>query len=209
MKQRLIVGLLLPLIAATSAAALDLTPAVSEYTAEGITFRQLTFKDGKRQAAYEPPRLWSCRGSGNSLQLTPPKAERADAIIQVVEAKTVPKLDEKTIGALREQSLRSVPPGSQAVTVVSEEQNPVSLENNASFGITLSYQALGETFIRSIVFVNLPESQLSFRVTARKADFDAVQRPFRSSIYSWHWVEPSSAKSLAQKDQPAAETARQ
>jgi hypothetical protein len=192
-----------------SAVALDLAPTVSEYTAEGITFRQLNFQDGERKAVYEPPRLWSCRGSASSVQLTPPKVDRADAIIQVVEAKAAPKLDEKAIGALKEQSLRSLPPGSQAVTVLNEEQNPVSLENSASYAVTLSYQALGETFVRSIVFISLPETQLSFRITARKADFDAVQRPFRSSIFSWHWVDASLAKSLAQTNRPPAETSRQ
>jgi hypothetical protein len=200
MKRKLVSGLLFVLFVATSAHALDLTPIVSEYVAEGITFRQLTFRDGKRQAVYEPPRQWTCRGSFSGLQLTPAKTDRADAVIEAVELKAPQKLDDKATGALREQVLKSLPPASQGVTLVSEEQNPVSLENGASYAVTVAYQALGETFLRSVVFVNLPEMQLSFRLTARKADFDAVQRQFRSSICSWHWVEPTSAKSLAQKD---------
>jgi hypothetical protein len=207
MKQKLVPSLLLLLFAATSANALDLTPAVSEYVAEGITFRQLTFKDGKRQLIYEPPRQWSCRGSGNSLQLTPAKTDRADAVIQAVELKGPQQLDNKAIEALREQFLKSVPPGSQSVTLVAEEQNPVSLENGASYAVTVAYQALGETFLRSVVFVNLPETQLTFRLTARKADFETIQKQFRSSILSWHWVDRPSAATLAQ-DQPQAETAR-
>jgi hypothetical protein len=207
MKQKLVSGLLLVLFAATSANALDLTPVVSEYVAEGITFRQLTFKDGKRQVIYEPPRQWVCRGSVGSLQLTPAKTDRADAVIEAVELKAPQKLDDRTTSALREQFLKSLPPGSQGVTVVSEEQNPVSLENGASYAVTVAYQALGETFLRSVVFVNLPEMQLSFRLTARKADFETIQKQFRSSIFSWHWVDRSAAR-LAQ-DKPEAETARQ
>jgi hypothetical protein len=208
MKQKLVPGLLLVLFAATSANALDLTPVVSEYVAEGITFRQLTFKDGKRQVLYEPPRLWACRGSESSLQLTPPKADRAEAVIQAVELNAPQKLDNKAIDALREQFFKSLPPGSQGVTMVSEEQNPVGLENGASYAVTVAYQALGETFMRSVVFVNLPETQLIFRLTARKADFETIQKQFRSSILSWHWVDRPSAATLAQ-DQPQAETARQ
>src|ERR1700719_1753152 len=172
MKPKLVPGLLLVLFAATSAKALDLTPIVSEYVAEGITFRQLTFKDGKRQVVYEPPQRWTCRGSVSSLQLTPAKTDRADAVIQAVELNAPQTLDNKAIDALREQFLKSVPPGSQSVTLVSEEQNPVSLENGASYAVTVAYQALGETFLRSVVFVNLPETQLTFRLTARKADFE-------------------------------------
>jgi hypothetical protein len=208
MKHKLVPGLLLALFTVTSANAIDLTPSVSEYTAEGITFRQLTFKDGKRQVVYEPPRLWACRGSGSSLQLTPPKVERADAMIQAVEVKAPRNLDDKAIAELKEQFVRTLPPGVQAASIVSEEQNPVSLENGSSYAIAASYQALGETFVRSVVFVNLPETQLTFRLTARKADFETVQKQFRSSILSWHWVDRPSAATLAQ-DQPQAETARQ
>jgi hypothetical protein len=191
MKQSLLPILLLALGSVRSATALDLTPTVSEYTAEGITFRQLNFQDGKRKAIYEPPRLWICHGSGSSLQLMPPNIDRADAIIQVAEANAAPKLDEKAVAGFKEQSVNSLPPGSQAVTVISEEQNPVSLENTASFGVTLSYVVLGEKFVRSIVLINFPETQLSFRITARKADFDRLQGAFRSSILSWHWVDPA------------------
>jgi len=198
MKQKLVPSLLLVLFAVASANALDLTPVVSEYVAEGITFRQLTFKDGKRQAVYEPPRQWTCRGSGNSLQLTPATTDRADAMIQAVELKAPREFDNKAIDALREQFLKSLPPGSQGVILVSEEQNPVSLENGASYAITASYQALGETFMRSAVFVNLPETQLSFTLTTRKADFETIQKQFRCSILSWHWVEPpKTAATLA------------
>jgi hypothetical protein len=50
--------------------------------------------------------------------------------------------------------------------------------------------------------------QLSFRLTARRADFETIQKQFRSSIFSWHWVDRSAAARLAQ-DKPQAETARQ
>jgi len=197
-------ALSLLLIAKASLAAmdLDLTPTMSEYVAEGITFRQLTFKDGKRNVVYEPPRQWTCRGSGNSLQLTPAKTDRADAVIQAVDLKAPHALDNNAIDALREQFLKSLPPGSQGVVLVSEEQNPVSLENGASYAVTVAYQALGETFMRSTVFVNLPETQLSFRLTTRKADFETMQKQFRSSILSWHWIEPAKTTTVAQTKEP-------
>ena len=169
---------------------MDLTPQSKEYTAEGITFRQLFFKDGIRRVVYELPRNWSYGGDATSLQLVPPKADRADASIQVVDMPKAQPFDEKLLAALKEQSLRGVPPGVQTVATINEEINSVRLESGDSYAITISYQALGETFVRSTLYVNLPTALLTFRLTARKADFDPLQRAFRSSILSWHWVEP-------------------
>ena len=185
--------------AISARAGIDLTPSPSEYTAEGITFRQLSFKDGKRRIVYELPRLWDYHGGGNSLQLAPPKAESADASIQIAELPKPQPLDDNLCAAFKEQSLRSAPPGAQNATVISEEINPVRLERGDVYGVTISYNALGQTFCRNTLYVNLPDAQLTFRLTARKADFEALQRAFRSSILSWHWVDNDPAAALVKK----------
>jgi hypothetical protein len=178
---------------------MDLTPSASEYTAEGMTFKQLSFKDGKRRIVYELPRLWTYRGDRASLQLMPPNSARADACIQVADVAKPQAFDEKLFAALREQSLRAAPPGAMNVTLVNEESNPVRLERGDVYAVTISYQTLGETFVRSMLYVNLPDAQLTFRLTARKADFESLQRAFRSSILSWHWAEPNPSATVVQK----------
>lgn len=192
----------------TATAAIDLTPTKSEYVAEGLTFHQLSFKDGTRRIIFEPPQQWSYRGTANTLQLVPSNISRADAVIQVVEAKTSDKLDEKALAAFREQFLASLPPGSQGGEITREEFNPVQLERASSYAITGQYKAIGEVFVRGVVFVNLPEAQLTFRLTARKADFEKLDRAFRGSILSWHWVDPEPAATVAQKDAPSTEATR-
>lgn len=172
--------------------AIDLNPAVSEYTAEGFTFHKLLFKHDKQQIAFEPPRLWSYRFTGDALQLLPGNVERAEAAICATALASPQPLDARVIDATRQQFLHSLPAESQAVTVVAEEQNP-ALNNSPSYEITASYQALGEMFVRSTLFVNLPDTQLSFRLTARKVDFDTLYSAFRSSILSWHWINPQAA----------------
>ena len=171
---------------------IDLTPSPSEYTAEGVTFRQLSFKDGKRRVVYELPRQWSYQGGGTILHLSPPNSTRADASIQVADVAKSQPFDENLFAALKEQSLRAAPPGAQNVTVVSEELNPIRLERGDVYAVTISYQALGETFLRSALYVNLPDAEITFRLTAPKADFERFERSFRSSILSWHWQEPAS-----------------
>ena len=180
-------------------AAVDLTPTPSEYTAEGMTFRQLSFKDGKRRVVYELPRQWSYRGDGTSLQLVPQNSVRAEASIQVADIPKPQAFDEKLFAALREQSLRAAPPAAQNVTLLNEEFNPVRLERGDTYCVTTSYQALGETFLRSTLYVILSDAQLTFRLTARKPDFEQLERTFRTSILSWHWVEPDPAATVLKK----------
>jgi hypothetical protein len=189
MKRRGLLSLAIVLGTLSRAGAIDLTPATSEYTAEGITFRQLTFKDGKRKVVYEPPRLWGYRGGGTSLQLMPPKGDRTEAMIQVAVANPPLSFDDKGVAALKEQFMRTLPPGSQTATITNEEQNPVRLENSASYAVTGSYKIIGEIFERSVLFVNLPDAQLTFKFTARKADFEKLHQAFRRSILSWRWIE--------------------
>lgn len=199
MKRLALVSALIAFTAMSAATAqIDLTPTANEYTAEGITFRQLSFRDGNRKIVYEPPRQWSYRGGGASLHLTPPNANRADAVIQVTELSKPQDLDEKSIATLREEFIRSLPPGSNGITMTREERNPVSLENGTSYSFTVRYQVIGEKFSRTVVFVNLPKMQLTFKLTARETDFETMQKQFRSSILSWRWVETSS-RTVAQK----------
>ncbi|MEY2502446.1 MAG: hypothetical protein QOI07_2780 [Verrucomicrobiota bacterium] len=184
--------IILAAFAVSSRAAIDLTPSASEYTAEGIAFRQLSFKDGKRRVIYELPRQWNYRGEGTSLQLLPPNSARADASIQSADAPKPQPFDEKLFGALREQSLHAAPPGAQSVSVLNEELNPVRLDRGDAYAVTISYQTLGETFVRSTLYVLFSDAQLTFRLTSRKADFERLNRAFRSSILSWHWVEDNA-----------------
>jgi hypothetical protein len=183
----------------TATAAIDFTPTVSEYTAEGLKFHQLSFKDGTRRIIFEPPQQWTCHGTTSMLRLAPSNTARAEAIVQAVEAKASDKLDDKALAACREQFLAGLPTGSQGGEITKEEFNPVQLERASSYAITGQYKAIGEVFICSVVFVNLPESQLTFRLTARKADFATLDQAFRRSILSWHWVGPNPPTTVVQK----------
>jgi hypothetical protein len=189
MKRLLLLVLLTSSVCAK--AGIDLTATPSEYVAEGLTFRQLSLKDGDRRIIFEPPPQWTFRGTSTTMQFTPPNTSRADAFIQVADAKAPERLDDNVISALREKFMATLPVGCQHAQIVNEEFNPVQFEGASSYAITGKYQAIGETFLRSTVFVNLPASQLTFRLTARQPDFEKLNKPFRGSILSWHWVGPS------------------
>jgi hypothetical protein len=181
--------------AVTARGALDLSPFPSQFEGEGIKYIQLSFKDGTRQVVYVPPQSWTWRGGASQLHLTPPATfARADAMIEVSPLAAPQPLDEKAIAALREQFMNTLPPGAQGLKMVSEELGPLLLGGNiATFEFTATYQVLGETFVRSTLFANLPETQIRFKITGLKKDFDSLHRLFRASLISWEWVEKPGA----------------
>jgi hypothetical protein len=170
-------------------AGIDLTPTVSEYTAEGAKFQQLAFVHGKQKIEYELPLGWSFESRPTQLRIKPPKKMLAEAVINATPLIKAQPLDQSAAEALKQQFIASLPPGSQFVTVERELQNVVALGYSNGVDVTVSYQVMGEKFLRSALFVNLPDTQLTFQFTARKDDFERLQRDFRMSVGSWHWLE--------------------
>jgi hypothetical protein len=209
MKYLLSIALCLLGMAAQSRADIDFTPTVSRYSNEGAEYANVSFKDDKRTVTLTLPRLWSCRGDSSRLQLTPPDQSLGEGILQAVPTKGVAPFNEANVKALEQQVLNTIPPGSQGVTLVSQQENPVILNGNFSYEFIVSYQTLGKIFQRSVIFVNCPDQQLVFRFSAPKSEFDNLNRSFRQSIYSWQWSQPASTAIVAQKDQPPAVASRQ
>jgi hypothetical protein len=191
MHLRTLLPLLLATALTTAGAAIELPPTPHESTCEGVTFKELLFKDGKRQVSYQLPREWAYRPKEGGVQLMPPKAPFAEASIRVVPLPAQRRFDEKSIEEAREGFLSSLPSGAQLVTLVKEERNPVLLENQPSYEVTATYHLMGEIFLRSALFTNLSDMQVSFSLTARKSEFETLHGVFRRSILSWQWVEPA------------------
>ena len=177
---------------ATIEGALDLNPTLTEYTAEGITFKQLVFKGDSKKVTYELPSQWGYRKSGDSIKLMPPNNSNADIAIQTTPLSAPQPFDEKGMAAAREHFLRGVPPGSQMLKLLSELQDTIPFRGGANYEITASYRVLGEAFIRRAIYINLPDTQLIFRLSARQSEFEALYRTFRTSILSWQSVDEPS-----------------
>ena len=174
-------------VATTCLGAIDFNPVPGERVLDGIKFPQLFFKQDGKKIIYEQPRGWNYSGSTASIKFIPPHLVQAEAEIDQSPLQKPPKLDEETVKALQAQVLASVPPKSQNVTLVSEEKNPLLINNNETYAVTISYIAFGQEFQRSVLFLNVSDTQVRFRVTARKGDFEKVNRAFRASLFSWQW----------------------
>lgn len=183
---------------ATSSAAIALPPALTQYTSEGIVFKQLVFQDGQGHVTYELPSQWSYRPAEDSVKLVPPGNSNADIIIQVRPLAAPQPLDGKGVAGAREHFLHSLPPAIQALEVIGEELNTVPFRAGSNVEMTASYQLLGQTFTRRALYVNLPDMQLVFRLAAPKNEFESLWRTFRSSILSWQAQEAPAATAIAQ-----------
>lgn len=171
---------------------IEFSADVQKFTGEGIVYHRLTFKDDERAISYLPPPGWTCSLRGNSLRLTPPNKDFAEAQIESFPLEKPKPMDDAAVAALTQDVLAALPHGSQQATVVRQEQNPM-LNNNPGFELIVSYKIPGDTFQRGIIFVNTQENQLVFKFSARKGDFDQLYRIFRSSIFTWEWQEPAVA----------------
>lgn len=181
-------ALLVAFAAATScAAAIDFSPVTSEFVLAGIKSTLLTFKDKDRAISYAQPRGWSVTGGGPRIKFTPPDVPQAQGEIEQSRLESPQALDEAVRKALPQQTIATLPPDSQNVAVVSEEANPLLVSGRETHAVTVSYTAFGQEFVVSVLYVNTTDTQLRFRTTARKADFEKVHAEFRSSIYSWQW----------------------
>jgi hypothetical protein len=206
MLRRSTVILVLATTAFIARGGIDFTPTATEFVGEGIKYQKLTFRKDKQLVEYYPPPGWSFAGSAERIQLRPPKKNFAEAVIEAAQLSTPQLVDEKIAKALTQQFLSTMPAGSQFVTVVSEEQNPVPLDGKPTFEVTVSYQLMGEKFLRSALYANLTDTQLIFRLSARKDDFQALHFEFKRSISSWHPIESGEepAEVAKKAEQPSA-----
>ena len=185
---------LLTFVASPNArSGLDLTPAVNEYVALGMKHRQVIFNYDKQKIEFEPPSDWKIDGSPNQVRLTPPQKRFAEALIAATPQAKPQSLDENGLKLLAQQAIAGLPVGSQFAKIDEELPNSVLIGGNPSFEITVSYQSMGEKFRRSVWVVNLPDTQLIFRLTAKQDNFGTLHREFKTSIFSWHVIDQESA----------------
>ncbi|MEO5718272.1 MAG: hypothetical protein ABIR29_06840 [Chthoniobacterales bacterium] len=170
-------------------AGVDFTPTDGQRTLEGIVFKQTIFHQNGGPISYEKPKGWTISGDSQSLKLTPPNLSQARATMEQMPLPAPQPLDEATTAKLRAEALASVPNESLNVILVAEEKNPLRINQQDTYAVTVSYNFYGQDYGLSLLFANLPDTQLRFRVVARKADFEAVNRAFRASLFTLSWEQ--------------------
>lgn len=185
MVRSLIHAVIAALLIASARAELQLTPSVVQYELDGVKLKQLAFSDGAKQVTYQAPRRWEYSGSATQLTLRPPNKTQAEATITRIPLPQPSSFDDESLKKLVTEAVASVLKGSENVTVVSQEKNPLLMNRKETFLITLAYDFYGTSYTRSILFLNRGNEQIRFQLTCHKADFKELQKAFLDSQYSW------------------------
>ncbi|MGI8432648.1 MAG: hypothetical protein ACR2MW_10225 [Chthoniobacterales bacterium] len=179
------------LLAATVGTALagpiDFTPTEGSRTLEGVVFKQLRFHQDGHVISYEPPAGWRCTGDAGGMRLAPPEISQAQVTVQQATLPAPQVFDEATTRQLQQQVLGSAPSGALNVALLAEEQSPVRIHLQETYGVTIGYNFLGQEYAANVLFANLGETQVRFRTVARKEDFEKVWRGFRGSLFTLAW----------------------
>jgi len=178
--------LLVALAMSAADAAIDFTPVTGERHQEGVIFKQLIFREKDRKITYEQPEGWTYSGNSGGLRLTPPNVAQAQADIEQSALRAPQPIDE---AALRDLAMKTIPAGSVQAIIVGEEQNPLRINNQDTFGVTINYLLHGQEYTANVLFANLNDTQLRFRFVARKQDFEKLFRAFRGSLFLLQWAE--------------------
>jgi hypothetical protein len=172
---------------ASARADLQLSPRLSESWADGAKTRFLSFSDGSgKDVTYGPPTGWEYSGSSTRLILHPPRKPQADGTITRINVNQPAVFDDETMSKLTAEVLASVPEGSTNVTLVSQEKNPILIAQKETFLVILSYIFYGETYQRSMMFLNRGNEQVRFQFVSHAVDFKDLQAAFQRSQSTWH-----------------------
>lgn len=170
---------------ASARAELLLTPKVAEYKADGATLTHLEFSDEGKTITYQSPRGWDYSGNSTQLTLRPPNEAQAEATITRIPLSQPGAFDEESLKKLVSDAVTQVPKGSDNISVVSQEKNPLTIQRKETFLITLSYTFYGQKYGRSILFLNRGNEQIRSQLTCHQADFEGLHAAFLRSQFTW------------------------
>ena len=183
-----LIGLAIAILLGNMAnAAIEFSDTTSERVLAGIRFTQLTFKENGRTITYEQPVGWSYFLDGSRIRFTPRNIAQASGDIDQSRLSQPRTFDDETLKQLRAKTLTLLPSGSLKAAIVAEEANPVLVNNLQTYEFIVSYEAFDREFMMSVIYLNLPDTEVRFRTIARKPDFEKIRSAFRGSIFSWQW----------------------
>lgn len=171
-------------IAAPAWAAVDFTPRETFYLAEGTRVPNVTFRNGSADVPYSPPGNWILSGGGRKLTLTPPNKVQAGASLQTDPVKDPLPATDANVKAYSDRAVALIPREASKTTIDEAGLAPLKVCNHALAQITLSYVLFGQQFTTTIYFLPLEKEQLTFQLSAKKADFATLARDFRMSLFS-------------------------
>jgi len=172
------------LISATAVAEVDFTPRESFYLAEATRVPNIAFRNGSADVTYSPPGGWILSGGGRKVTLTPPNTVQAEASMRTESMKDPMPATDENIKAYGERAVALMPREATKVALVEVGPAPLKVCLHPLIQATLTYVLFGQQFTTTIYFLPYQKEQITFQLTARNADFQALARDFRASLFS-------------------------
>jgi pseudouridine-5'-phosphate glycosidase len=181
---------LLWVVAAHTAAALDLTPIHSERELEGFRIPMITFTDAAKKVSYQPPSGWTFSGEGSRVSLYPSASPQASMQLRILPKQPVPASANGT--STEEEILKLVeshlPPAAEEQTATGTNVSPFMLGPLPSKEFLHEYKAQGRRFSQSTSVVELnAKARMLVIISARAEDFKEVREAAIASLFSWSW----------------------
>lgn len=162
-----------------------LSPKIAEYELDGVKFKQFAFSDGATTVTYQSPRGWAYSGNSTQLTLRPPNKAQAEATVTRVPLSQPGSFDDESLKKLVSEATAMLPKGSENISVVSQEKNPLKIQRKETFLLTLNYTFFGQKYARSILVLNRGKEQIRLQLTCHDVDFKELQQAFLRSQYTW------------------------
>lgn len=187
---RILPVIALALVTSIAPASVDLTPRPTHYEVEGLKFPCVAFQSGSRQISYTPPEGWRLSGGGSRLTLSPKQVTQADATIEIL-----PPLapgSALSADALMKLACDALPRSAEKVEHLGSKENPLRIDGNGTVEVSLRYQQAGLSYRTNVILMARGSDVWRFAMSARLQDFDKINAPFRSSLYTLQGLAESA-----------------
>lgn len=185
----LVTAVTLAFLSAIACAEVDFSPRESFYLAETTKVPNVAFRNGNEDITYSPPGSWVLSGGGRKLTLTPPNTAQAEAVMQTSPAKEPVPATEQNVKAYSEMAVRQLPREASKVTVTEAAIASLRIGRRDMVEVTLTYALYGQQFTTNMLFLPYNKEQILFQITARTADYPALAKAFRASLFSMQGFE--------------------
>jgi len=165
------------------ASTIDLTPIPETYQVEGVTRKIVGFRTEDKPVLYSPP--WKLNGAADEATFTIDEP-RSSARIRRIPLKAPLNLEDEE--AIKEWVVKSLPQGSDNISVETIEKNPVEIDGKPTIEVILTYGLYGLFQRQSVLLcqhtVKEETDLIVFELSCPPARFDALHRLLQKSLYS-------------------------
>lgn len=173
------------LLAGSAGAQIDLTPKDTFYEVEGIQVPNVSFRNGARNVTYSPPSDWTLSGGGQKLSLIPKDKIQAEASISVLTTREpAPPATEENLKLYTEVVAKLLPREASKIEVLEAGICPLQISGRPMVEVTMGYTFFGQQYRMNLLFMPREKDELRFQFVARAADYPALLKAFRASLFS-------------------------